>query len=166
MGNNEPSEANGYHPIHAALLADSYRERTGRMLLELEPGDDQIGRSLFNAPFAVVSHGTQADPVFNYGNATALALFGMTWEEFTQMPSRLSAEPMERDERDRLMAQAIRAGCIDNFTAVRISKQRRRFQIERATLWNVTDEEGALHGQAAVFPEWRYLDDDAGRQEP
>ncbi len=143
----------------ARLLVQSFQLRTGRCLLDLSAGGPDIGRALYSAPFAVVAHGIETDPIFCYGNAAALELFGMSWDEFTQMPSRFSAEPMEQEERDRLMAQVSRTGCIDDFTAVRISKQGRRFQIEHATLWNVTDEHGILKGQAAVFPEWRFLDE-------
>ena len=55
-------------------------------------------------PFVLVAHGTEADPVLNYGNATALALWEMSWEELTRTPSRLTAEAPNREERARLLA--------------------------------------------------------------
>ena len=53
-------------------------------------------KALFEAPFAVLAHGTQPDPIFFYGNATALRLWEMSFEAFTRLPSRMSAEPMLR----------------------------------------------------------------------
>lgn len=51
---------------------------------------------LFAAPFVIVSHDTQADPVLNYGNRAALTLWEMSWEELTRTPSRLTVEPVAR----------------------------------------------------------------------
>lgn len=161
MENSEPSEDNKYCQSHARLLIESFRLRTGRELLELDPRNNQIGRALYFAPFAVVSHGTEEDPIFNYGNAAALELFGMTWEEFTSMSSRLSAEPMHRDERERFMTQVRLRGCVQDYRGIRVSKQGRRFLIEQATVWTVNDEAGTVIGQAAVLPAWRYLDEEA-----
>ena len=39
----------------------------------------------------------------------------------------------------------------------------RRFQIEQATVWNLIDEQDAIHGQAATFDRWTDLPD-GGRQ--
>lgn len=119
-----------------------------------------LGRALFEAPFALVSHGLESDPVFNYGNLTALRLFEMTWEEFTRLPSRMSAEPVHRDERQRLMDEVTRNGFIADYRGVRISKLGRRFYIEQATVWNLVDEAGVLKGQAAAFADWRFLGSD------
>jgi hypothetical protein len=42
---------------------------------------------------------------------------------------------------------------------VRIARTGRRFLIQRATVWNLTDDQGRLCGQAATFREWRYVED-------
>jgi hypothetical protein len=139
---------------HASRLVRSHRLLTGRDLLPPEIPDEELGAHLFGAPFVVVSHAVAADPVFNYGNQAALELFEMTWEEFTVLPSRLSAEPMHRDERARLLEMVARQGYIDDYRGIRISKTGRRFFIERATVWNVLEESGAVIGQAATFGQW------------
>ena len=132
---------------HAQILARSLRHFTQRELL---PGN-------FSAPFVLVSHGTQADPVLNYGNQAALALWEMSWDEFTRTPSRLTAEAPDREERARLLAAVTAHGFIDDYSGARISKTGRRFAISRATVWNLFAPDGKPHGQAAMFAEWKFI---------
>lgn len=112
---------------------------------------------LFTAPFVVVSHGTEADPILNYGNAAALALWEMTPEQFIQTPSRLTAEPVHRDERARLLGRTRRDGYVDDYAGVRISATGKRFRIEQAIVWNLADAAGTPRGQAATFASWTPL---------
>ncbi len=142
---------------HVRLLRASYHPWSGRHLLAPELGDAEAVEALWAAGFAVLSHGTGPDPLFNYGNALALQLFEMDWGVFTALPSRLSAEPMQRDERARLLTHVAEHGSFDDYSGVRISASGRRFRIEQATVWNLLDEHGAPHGQAARIPRWRYL---------
>ena len=114
-----------------------------------------MARALYQADFAVVSHDTQPDPVFNYANLAAQRVFEMDWETFTQLPSRLSADSTNRDERARLMERVRRDGYIDDYSGVRISATGKRFMISRATVWNVVDIEGRYLGQAACFMQSR-----------
>lgn len=130
-----------------ALIVESYQRLTGKSLLPV-PFDPL---ALWNAPFAVVAHGTQADPVFFYGNQAALGLFEMSFAEFTRLPSRFSAEPLARDERARLLEQVSKQGFIDDYSGVRIASSGRRFTIDYATVWNLLDAAGSYHGQAATF---------------
>ena len=70
----------------------------------------------------LVSHGTEADPVLNYGNDAAQALWEMSWAELTRTPSRLTAEAPNREERARLLEAVTRQGFIDDYSGVRILK--------------------------------------------
>jgi hypothetical protein len=142
---------------HTQLLAQSYRRFTGRDLLPGLFNPLGLARCIFEAPFVVVSHGTEADPVLNYGNQVALNLWELTWEELTRTPSRLTAETPERAERARLLAAVAAHGFIDDYSGVRISKSGRRFRIARATVWNLISERGEPCGQAATFDHWEYL---------
>ncbi len=45
------------------------------------------------APYALLAHGTEADPLFCYANRQALSCFGYPRAEFIGMPSRFSASP-------------------------------------------------------------------------
>jgi hypothetical protein len=106
----------------------------------------------------ILAHGVEADPVFFYGNRQALERFDITAQQLIGMPSRLSAETIDQDERERLLGEVSRRGFIDNYAGVRISATGRRFRIEQATVWNLIDAEGHRHGQAAVFSHWTRLD--------
>lgn len=147
--------ANGLNEAHAALMAESFLRLTGRDLAPV--GSGGLARALWEAPFALVSHGTEADPVFNYGNRTALELFEMSWPEFTALPSRKSAEPVHRDERQRLMETVAKRGFISDYRGIRVSKNGRRFYIEQAVVWNLIDAHGTIRGQAAMFSDWKFL---------
>ena len=140
-----------------AILARSHRHFTGRELLSGVAEGRELARRIYEAPFVVVSHGTEKDPVLNYGNATALQLWEMSWQEFTRTPSRLTAEAPLRDERARLLAAVTARGFIDDYSGIRITRTGRRFHIARATVWNLITSDGQACGQAAMFYDWRFL---------
>lgn len=153
----EPSMNNQFLAEHAGLLGDSYRRLLGIPLMEGICGSAAFAEALFHAPFALVSHDTVEDPVFNYANLQALTLFEMHWDEFTRTPSRFSAEPVNRQARSRLLATVAAQGYIDNYQGIRISKKGVRFMIDKAVVWNVIDSGGIYKGQAACFAEWHFL---------
>jgi len=139
-------------------LLRSYHYWTGRELIERAGSVDQQASALFSAPFVVVSHDGQADPILNYGNRAALDLWEMTWEELCRTPSRLTAEPIDQVERARMLADAQARGYIADYRGVRISKRGRRFLVEHALVWNVLMADGTRAGQAATFSHWKRLD--------
>jgi len=142
---------------HTQLLARSFRKWTGRDLLPGLFNREGLAKHIFHAPFAVVSHGTEADPILDYGNQAALNLWERSWGEFTRTPSRLTAEMPNREARARLLEIVSRDGFIDNYSGIRISKGGRRFEISNATVWNLISETGEPRGQAATFSEWKFL---------
>jgi len=153
----EPTPANNFLVEHIQRLRLSYRRLTGSELTppELEP----IAAAcwLYHAPFALLSHNTQEDPVFNYANLTAQRLFEMDWRCFTHLPSRLSAEPVQQAERQRLLQEVSAKGYIGNYSGVRIARSGRRFRIEGAIVWNVHDENKLFYGQAARIDRWYFM---------
>ncbi len=157
----EPGPGNGYHAAHVTQLLQSFHRLTGRHLLSTSTGDPiEDARQIYEAPFFVASHDTAPDPVLTYGNLTALRLFEMSWETFTQTPSRFTAEAPVREERARLLQGVKQHGFIDDYSGVRISASGRRFRITRATVWNLVDESGDRVGQAATFSHWTPLERD------
>ncbi|OGS90068.1 MAG: MEKHLA domain-containing protein [Gallionellales bacterium GWA2_59_43] len=140
------------------LIVESYRRLTGKPLLDAEPSDDTALRlALWNAPRAIVAHGTEDDPVFFYGNRLALELFEMNFATFARLPSRYSAEPLAREARAQLLERVTRQGYVDDYSGVRIAASGKRFMIDAATVWNLLDETGIHRGQAAAFSDWRML---------
>ena len=142
---------------HTDRMARSLKHWTGRELLPGVSNPAELAGKIFQAPFVLVSHGTENDPVLNYGNAAALALWEMSWEELTRTPSRLTAEAPNRKERAKLLEAVARRGFIDDYSGVRISKSGRRFRISRATVWNLIDADGKNCGQAAMFLDWEFF---------
>jgi hypothetical protein len=142
---------------HARLLRTSYRRLTGRNLIDPELDDREASRRLFKASFALLSHNAAPDPILTYGNRRVLELFELDWERLTRMPSRLTAEAPDREERARLLAQVTAHGFIDHYSGVRVSSSGRRFRIENAVVWNLIDQEGLYLGQAAAFSHWQPL---------
>jgi hypothetical protein len=139
------------------ILANSYKQLLGKELIKSANTPEELAAALFSASFVVVSHDTQADPIFNYGNQTALQLWSISWDEFTQTPSRLSAEPVNRVTRAAMLEQAATQGYIDNYQGIRISRTGQRFLIKQAIIWNLTDALGQKCGQAATFSDWHWV---------
>ncbi len=130
-------------------ICSSYLHWTGKPLIE----QADIA-SLFDASFAVISHDTGIDPVFNYANARAMELFKMNCEEFTILPSRYSAEPISRIERDTLLKRVAENGFVDDYQGIRVDKDGGRFLIRHATVWNLIGDAGEYAGQAALIKDW------------
>jgi hypothetical protein len=142
---------------HARLLDDSYRHWTGRGLLGERCESEALSRALYQAPMALLSHGTQADPLFNYANARAQELWGLAWGQFVGMPSRHSAETQERVDRSTALSSALSEGYLSGYSGIRIAANGRRFRIYDGEIWNLLDGEGGLQGQAAAFSRWDFL---------
>ena len=139
------------------IVNNSYYKLFSKNLIEPVGTPKQLSKKLFYAPFVLVSHGTQADPIFNYANQTALELWSLSWDEFTQTPSASVTEPDEISDRALMLKQAAEQGYIDDYQGTRKAKTGKKFRIERVRLWNLTDEAGQRCGQAATFPSWTWL---------
>lgn len=156
----ELPEALRAHGIaHARALLDSFRALTGGELLPRCDDPVEEAARLFCAPIVVVSHGTEPDPILNYGNAAALRLWEMDAETLLKTPSRLTAEATLRDARERLLVETARKGFVTGYEGVRISATGRRFRIHGVTIWNMADASGRALGQAAAFARWTVLGD-------
>ena len=57
-----------------------------------------------------------------------------------------------------MLAGLTRHDIVDDYAGVRIARSGRRFAISQAQVWNIIDEHGGRHGQAATFAEWQFLD--------
>ncbi|WP_428414806.1 MEKHLA domain-containing protein [Pararhizobium sp.] len=133
------------------LLASSYSRIVGESLTA--PGYGP-GWLYAEAPFVVVAHNADDDPRFVYANRTAQSVFEYPWDEFTTLPSRLSAEAPERSERQRLLAAVAASGFIANYRGLRVRKSGTRFWMEDGLVWQLVDKHGMYRGQAARFSRW------------
>lgn len=138
-------------------LLDSYAHWLKEELIPRHGTSLEQAERVFTCPFVVVSHGLQDDPILNYGNRTALTLWEMDWDQLTHTPSRQTAEPVNREERARMLDQAQTMGFLADYRGVRISRSGRRFLVDRATVWNVRNQDGTPLGQAATFSTWTFL---------
>ncbi len=154
---NYPDEANNYQREHIALIVNSHSKLLGKKLVKQVQSIEIVAREIFYAPFVIISHNKKSDPIFNYANLKALELFEFTWEEFTHLPSRLSAEPAHQLERDRLLSEVNQKGYIDHYQGIRIAKSGRKFLIKNATVWNLMDHGDNYSGQAAFFQDWEFI---------
>ena len=152
-----PTEKNSFLLEHALLLKNSYHRLLLKDLIPDNLSDKKFAKQLFDAPFAVASHDTSSDPIFNYANLKALELFELNWEDLILLPSRFSAEPVNQAERERLLSKVTKKGYIDHYEGVRISTTGNRFMIKNAVVWNLSDDQGIYKGQAACFGEWEFI---------
>ena len=83
-----------------------------------------------NSRWVLISHNNLSDPIFTYGNEAGLQQFEMEWDDFTSIPSRFSAEPMERQERDALLESVRIHGFSESPNNIRVTKNKERFQIK------------------------------------
>jgi len=141
----------------STLIISSFYKLTGRSLINPQLSVVDQCKALLDAPFCVLSHGTETDPIFNYGNHAALSLFELDWQAFTALSSRYSAEPQNRDERKALLDEVSQKGFIENYRGVRISSTGRRFLIEDSVVWNLINDKQQNCGQAAMLLQWTEL---------
>lgn len=136
------------------LIIESYARLIGWPLIP--PAADALAgaRALYAASIAVLSHDTGTDPILNYGNRTALELWQTGIEALTATPSRLTAEPMAREAREKIMSEVARTGFVTGYSGVRVTATGKRFRIENVTIFNLAHPDGTFAGQAATFDRW------------
>lgn len=139
---------------HTQYLLNSFKKLSGQELIDRSGSLEEQAERLFYSSHVVVSHDTEKDPIFNYGNQAALDLWEFNWAEFTALPSRYSAEPITQAQRDLILNEVKRQGYIPNYRSVRISRSGKRFWVENAIIWTVTNDQDQFIGQAATFSKW------------
>lgn len=136
-------------------LLNSYFSLFGQDLISRTHNSLQDVERLFFAPFAVISHGVESDPLLNFANKYALDLWGFDPFQLISTPSRLTAEPKAHEEREKILRETKLKGFLKNYEGIRISAAGKRFIISNVTIWNISDASGELLGQAATFSNWR-----------
>ena len=151
----------------AGVILRSHQRGCGRPLLTpaiqaaAGPGAGEslalAAQELFAAATVVLAHDGGADPRLIYANRAALRLWRRPWAAMVGLPSRLTAEPVERAGRARMLADARQQHALSGYTGIRIDSHGRRFQIRGARLWTLWNAAGEPCGQAASFSDWHWL---------
>jgi len=116
--------------------------------------------------FGILSHGTQADPIFNYGNRASLELFEQTIEALCRTPSRRSTVPELEEDRSQLIAAIETDGHGTIEHAIRVGATGTLFRIKRIVVWTVRDDARNRIGLAAIYDRRGVVPyDDGGRYE-
>ena len=136
-------------------VLNSYFSLFGQELITRTHDPRQDAERLFSAPFAVISHGVESDPLINFANKFALDLWGYDPLIIKSTPSRLTAEAKAQAEREKILRETSIKGFLKNYEGIRISASGRRFIISNVTIWNVSGASGEQLGQAATFSNWR-----------
>ena len=134
------------------LLDNTYRHWTGGGLPC--PLIDPHSRAAWlhrEAPYSLVFHNNSDEPVFTYGNECALRCFKYSREVFYGMPSRFSASSVDREARQALLNVVQTQGVASGYTGYRVDRYGHAFMIHDGIVWEVVDEKGIRHGQAALF---------------
>lgn len=135
--------------------SDSLQKFTGKSLYEEMEGSNARTPSDVHTDerYAVLSHGNQADPIYNYFNKGAFLAFEFPEETVYQMQSRYSApDGKVRSERDGLIQTIVEQDGLKILTnAIRRKGNGELFLIPNVILWNVYDDEGNRVGQTAIF---------------
>jgi PAS domain-containing protein len=140
-------------PAFFKLLTQSYERLLGRSLVPEGMSTQDAAKWLYeDAPFGILAHTPDADPIFMYGNKAVQKRFEYSWEEIIRLPSRLSAEAPNREERQQFLDRVTREGYSTGYRGIRVTKTGKRFMIEDATLWQLFDEHGTVRGQAVIIP--------------
>lgn len=147
------SPLGSYDSRFLSLLTGSYLELTGDSMLPEghDSSADMLDWFYRDAPFGILAQDTASDPRFVYANQTAQSFFECCWTEIVGMHSRLSAPVMTRETRDAVMSDVLKNGYRAGYRGVRSTLLGRLFWIEDVTIWNITDDDGMIHGQAALI---------------
>ena len=98
-----PDETNDFLAEYVYLIIKSLKKFKGIELTDSSSSIKEQAQQVFEAPYILVTHNASTDPIFQYSNKKGLELFEMSWDEFTRLHSKYSAEPQNRRERELLL---------------------------------------------------------------
>jgi hypothetical protein len=157
--NELPEDARAFAVMHTRRLMASLsylmEDKNIEEALFQEP--EELARWAYDNPRVILSHGTEEDPVLNYGNAQAQQLWEMPWNQLTRTPSRETAEPNHRLRRGVVLERVKREGYVWNYHGIRKTATGRRFRMKNARIWQILEKDGSPAGTAAMFRHWEFL---------
>ena len=139
---------------HCNDLYCSYEKLTHKKLFIID-NTNSLDRLLNELKYPIASHSLEDVHLFNYANEAMLNLFKMPRDEFIGLPSHQSANEINRKERESLLAQVRKTGIVENYQGSRVKKNGDTFLIKKATVWNVSNNDGQVHSQAVIIFDWQ-----------
>jgi len=134
------------------LSSESLKKLTGKNLFDRMEDVETYAHVHENERYAVLSHGTQDDPIYKYFNKGAFLTFRWPEDEVYKLPSRYSApDGAVRSDRAVMMQTVVDQDVREIPVAIRNTKFGEQFQLKDAILWNVYDDSGRRVGQTALF---------------
>lgn len=138
------------------MILNSYFELFQRQLINrnglLSDYDELVEKD-----FYLVSHRFEDEPRFVFATKKAIELWETTWDGFYRMPSRYSAEEDHRAKREKMLQSANLKGYFEGYEGIRISSKKNRFRIKDVLIFNVSNVNNEVVGQAALFYETQPL---------
>mmetsp|Transcript_17266 Transcript_17266/g.49473 ORF Transcript_17266/g.49473 Transcript_17266/m.49473 type:complete len:235 (-) Transcript_17266:773-1477(-) len=130
-------------------LYDRINELLGGESAETITTPQQVHES---SRFAVLSHGNQTDPIYNYVNTAGFRVFRWPAEVYYRLPSRKSApEGSARQQRAKVIDDTVAEDITYIEEAVRVRYPNDTVTLRDAILWNVYDDGGYRVGQTVLF---------------
>jgi len=152
---------------HVSILDSSLRKLTGQGVIErmnltsdslsindiMESKDLIYDRICSNKRYVLISHDTNDDPIYNFGNKAALKAFVREWDDLLIFPSRESVVLQSKDEQLRieLMKKVTNDGYAENASGIRVRGDGKFIKLQNAVVWNCYDKDDIYIGQAALF---------------
>ena len=152
-----PSLENNWRSDIAEIAIASYEHFTGKSVVDCKNKYSSPYEALFHLKRPLLVHDTQSDPIFCYGNLLALEIFEYNWEELIKLPSRLSAEVKQQEDRLKMMKEIKKTGYAKGYSGTRITKTGKRIKIGDTTIWNLLGPNSQFSGQAALIKTFEYL---------
>jgi len=143
---------------HVSLLDRSLKHLTGRGVYERMGVQPSSPKGIYNTVclnerFVLISHGTEANPIYNFGNVAALQAFVRSWDNL-MIPSAESVVLRSQDEtlRNELMQKVTDNGFVEGASGIRVRGDGKFIKLVDAVVWNCYDNDNSTYiGQAAFF---------------
>lgn len=143
---------------HVTLLDRSLKRLTGQGIFDrigVKPSSPKgiYNTVCLNERFVLISHGTESNPIYNFGNVAALQAFARSWDDI-KIPSAESVVLRSQDEvlRKELMRKVTENGFVEGASGIRVRGDGKFIKLVDAVVWNCYDADDSTYiGQAAFF---------------
>ena len=147
----QPCVNNAYYKEYIGWILQSYHQYFGKDLIPFQGSEAEIAQAVYEAEFPILAHNIESDPKINYANQQTQSLFEADWETLIGISSRKTAPAQALAQRSQALAEAMQKGYVQDYQGQRITVKGRRFTINQANLWTVSNLQEQVVGQAAAI---------------